>query len=65
MAAGREAIALEKKADMKKRGLSSPDIADALALTFAYPVQPQANASVGYGQARQQVVSEYDPLEAV
>lgn len=32
------AIVLEKKADMKKRGVSSPDIADALALTFAYPV---------------------------
>lgn len=32
------AIRLESKADMKKRGLSSPDNADALALTFAYPV---------------------------
>jgi hypothetical protein len=32
------AIQLERKEDMKKRGLSSPDIADALALTFAYPV---------------------------
>ena len=31
-------IVLEKKADMKKRGLSSPDHADALALTFAHPV---------------------------
>jgi len=29
---------LESKADMKKRGVSSPDIADALALTFAAPV---------------------------
>ena len=28
-------ILLEKKEDMKKRGLSSPDDADALALTFA------------------------------
>lgn len=28
-------IQLEKKSDMKKRGLSSPDCADALALTFA------------------------------
>lgn len=37
---GQDAILLEKKADMKKRGLSSPDRADALALTFAYPVQP-------------------------
>ena len=32
------AILLEKKEDMKKRGLPSPDRADALALTFAYPV---------------------------
>jgi len=36
---GRDAILLEKKADMKKRGLSSPDLADALALTFAYHVE--------------------------
>lgn len=31
-------IQLEKKEDMKKRGLASPDVADALALTFAFPV---------------------------
>jgi hypothetical protein len=31
-------IRLEKKEDMKARGLKSPDIADALALTFAQPV---------------------------
>ena len=31
-------IQLEKKEDMKKRGLASPDIGDALALTFAHPV---------------------------
>ena len=35
------AILLEKKEDMKKRGLKSPDRADALALTFAYPVSPR------------------------
>jgi hypothetical protein len=34
----RDAIILEKKEDMKRRGLASPDLADALALTFAYPV---------------------------
>lgn len=34
-------IALERKEDMKKRGVASPDVADALALTFAYPVQPR------------------------
>lgn len=31
----KEAIRLERKADMKKRGLDSPDEGDALALTFA------------------------------
>ena len=31
-------ILLEKKEDMKRRGLPSPNEADALALTFAYPV---------------------------
>jgi hypothetical protein len=35
---GKGEIQLEKKGDMKKRGLASPDMADALALTFAYPV---------------------------
>lgn len=31
-------ILLERKEDMKKRGLVSPDLGDALALTFAHPV---------------------------
>lgn len=35
----RMALQLEKKDDMKKRGLSSPDEAEALALTFAEPVR--------------------------
>jgi hypothetical protein len=30
--------ALDRKDDMRKRGLASPDDGDALALTFAYPV---------------------------
>ena len=33
-----DAIRLEKKDDMRRRGLASPDDGDALALTFAYPV---------------------------
>jgi hypothetical protein len=33
-------IVLEAKEDMKKRGLDSPDSGDALALTFAQPVDP-------------------------
>lgn len=36
---GHETIILEKKADMMKRGLASPDRGDALALTFAYHVE--------------------------
>lgn len=38
MKEGKDAIQLEKKEDMKKRGLASPDKADALAISFAYPV---------------------------
>tara|TARA_R110000868_G_scaffold139445_4_gene354275 strand:- start:4908 stop:6401 length:1494 start_codon:yes stop_codon:yes gene_type:complete len=41
---GRDAIALEPKDDMKKRGLDSPDWFDALSLTFAYPVEKSATA---------------------
>ena len=31
-------IALESKKEMKSRGLASPDAADAIAVTFAFPV---------------------------
>lgn len=34
-------IQLESKDNMRKRGLASPDLADALALTFAMPVYPR------------------------
>ncbi len=34
----KERLQLEKKQDMKERGLASPDTAEALALTFAQPV---------------------------
>ena len=57
----RNQIQLEKKEDMKKRGLSSPDLADALALTFAFPVAPTRQGYKGtplYGEA----VHEYDPF---
>jgi hypothetical protein len=33
-----DAILLERKDDIRRRGLASPDDGDALALTFAYPV---------------------------
>ena len=34
-------LQLERKEDIRKRGLASPDLADALALTFALPVTPK------------------------
>lgn len=34
---GNEAIQLEAKKDMRRRGIPSPNVADALACTFAYP----------------------------
>jgi hypothetical protein len=34
----RGTIFLESKKDMKARGLASPDAADAIAVTFAFPV---------------------------
>ena len=33
-----DAILLERKDDMRRRRLASPDYGDALSLTFAYPV---------------------------
>ena len=43
------AIVLERKDDMKKRGLASPDRADALCLTFAAPV-PARRTARGVGR---------------
>ena len=54
-AAGR--FALESKDDIKKRGMRSPDIADALALTFAFPVAPQTMRQ----NPPRSVVEVYDP----
>lgn len=39
----KQQIQLEKKEDMKKRGLSSPDCGDALAMTFAVTVMESAS----------------------
>ena len=59
---GRDVIQLEKKQDMKKRGLASPDEADALCLTFAYPVQPSDHRNnLGRGQQGKHQV-EYNPF---
>lgn len=51
-------IVLEKKEDMKKRGLPSPDLGDALALTFAEPVASPELRGLAWAEQPE----EYDPL---
>ena len=51
-------IQLEPKDDIKKRGLPSPDLGDALALTFAQPVSPRAMFS-----ASRSAASDYNPYD--
>jgi hypothetical protein len=53
-----QGIVLERKEDMRSRGLSSPDVADALALTFAAPVFSALSFA---GRGDHLVVSEYNP----
>ncbi len=61
----RQEIQLETKDDMKRRGCSSPDIADALALTFAYPVIAHALAGRDGAGAEPKIMAEYDPFAVV
>ncbi len=61
MKEGQDAIQLEKKEDMKKRGLASPDYADALALTFAYPVAPSDHTGV-VSRQKSQMQADYNPM---
>lgn len=57
-------IQLEPKDDIKKRGLPSPDLADALALTFAYPVAKKTLIEQ-YGGGSRQRREEYNPYAAM
>lgn len=50
---------LESKEDIRKRGLPSPDIADALATTFAFPVAPKA---MKFYTDAAPAVTDWDPL---
>lgn len=61
----RDEIQLEKKSDLKKRlpAIGSPDIADALALTFAYPVAAHRSAGRIGADQEPQVEHEYNPFE--
>ena len=54
-----QGIVLERKEDMRGRGLGSPDIADALALTFAAPVFTQLSLA---GRGDHLVQTDYNPF---
>ena len=57
----RNDIQLESKKDAKKRGIASPDLGDALALTYALPVAPNR---MGYdGSQYNSTQHDYDPLK--
>lgn len=53
-------IALESKDDIKARGLPSPDLGDALALTFAYPAAKRKPQWM-----RSQRRNEYNPMDVL
>jgi hypothetical protein len=60
---GRDAIQLERKEDMRRRGLASPDNGDALALTFAYPA---LSSSVSrYRRSDRNREREWNPFDAL
>lgn len=55
---------LEKKEDMKKRGLHSPDSADALCLTFAYRVREVSERRIGSAKRPpNQAKRSFNPLD--
>lgn len=60
----KDEIQLEKKSDMKKRGVASPDWADALALTFAYPVMT-VDLDIRGAEKPAVAEHEYDPLAVI
>ncbi len=53
-------IQLESKQDMKKRGLKSPGRADALALSFAFPLQPRVREQ-HIGRRNSEQAPEWNP----
>lgn len=66
---GREHFILEPKDLFTARGYNSPDDGDALALTFALPIQPNARAgfdgAMAIRGAGNQAITDYDPFNPV
>jgi len=58
---GKNRIKLERKEDLKKRGLPSPDTADALALTFAQEI----HKTRWDGDHQNFAITDYDPFNDI
>jgi hypothetical protein len=58
-------IQLEPKDDIKKRGLPSPDLGDALAVTFAHPVAKLTELETYKRNSKEARLREYDPFESI
>lgn len=58
----REALQLESKKEMRARGVPSPNLADALACTFAYPVYAPRSRSEGIAREKPARVEDYNPF---
>lgn len=56
---------LESKDELKARGLPSPDLGDALALTFSSPIAPKSERERFFEQHSRKVAHEYNPLDLV
>jgi hypothetical protein len=56
---------LEAKDEIKKRGLPSPDMGDALALTFAMPVGAVTEKEAWVRRHSNEDISDYDPMELI
>lgn len=53
-------VCLESKDDIKARGLQS-DRSDALAISFAYDIQPRSNTAAKRGGTQARAAADYDP----
>jgi len=56
-------LQLEKKEDMKKRGVRSSDEADALCLTFAYPESSLQSSSIEKQKAANILTSQFERVK--
>lgn len=63
----KDQLVLERKEDMKKRGISSPDWPDALALTFAQAVASRERGQLDapIGQRDHAMSGDYNPLDSL